>query len=485
MLASGIAITKKGLRVLTLNSKKGSFEVVEDRFIPIEKDVIVEGQIKNISDFQKTLAKIRQGKVSKIISRSNIHPSISVPEKIVYIDNYQFPIVEEGNLEETVKINIPNILPFAVEDAYFSWQEVGPITQDNYQEIIFSAAKKEDIDPYIGSVTHILAPPLSVETEALAFGRLIQTNGEIIPAIILDDEEFNILIIEKDSLQFSQSYPFEDSKNLTQEISRTLEKVINFYSVETNREIKLTKIYLAGEGADSEKASELAKNLKIEVSLANPDIKIKNLTEPWKKVVALSLALRGFISEKEDTNLTLLPFGTRELYLSKKAVNFFNAAGNIIASFCVALIALFFVTLLIFQFYSLTLSNRLIALSGEVVSPTDVNLEKTAKNFNENVKILTDLETNHYTFVPALEQIRAVASKNKINLSKIVITDYNEPVILSGIAPTRESIIDLKRDFEKSNKFIEIQSPISALEQKTNISFNFLFKIKPETIFLK
>lgn len=481
MLASGIAITKKGLRILTLNNKKGNFEVAEDKFVPFEKGVIVNGQIKDVTEFQKALKKLK----ANALKGPAIHPSISVPDEIVYFDNYQFPVTEEMNIAEMLNINAPNILPFSVENSYFSYQQIEPIAQDNYEEVIFAAARKDDINPYIENLSNVLAAPLSVETEALAFGRFIQTNDVMISAVIMDDEQFNILIIEKNSLRFAQGYQIEDQKNVVKEIASALERVINFYSVETKREIKLTKIYLAGEGANKEKSEKLANEIKIDVALANPGLEIRGLTEPWKKIIALSLTLRGFISEKEDTNLTLLPFGARELYLSKRAINFLNTVGNLATVFGIGLVALYLLTFLIFQFYSLTLSNRLISLSRESPVTTAVNYEKAAKDFNQSVKILANLETNHYTFAPALDQIKTISAKNQIALAKIVITDYNEPVVISGTAPTRESIIDLKRDLEQSNKFTEIQSPVSALEQKTNINFNLLFKIKPETIFIK
>jgi len=80
-----------------------------------------------------------------------------------------------------------------------------------------------------------------------------------------------------------------------------------------------------------------------------------------------------------------------------------------------------------------------------------------------------------------LEKISEIAPAG-INLTNLSYQTAQNKVVLNGQAKTREQFLNFKENLEKSQVFLEVESPLSNLINKENIDFNFNFKISTSTI---
>lgn len=96
-------------------------------------------------------------------------------------------------------------------------------------------------------------------------------------------------------------------------------------------------------------------------------------------------------------------------------------------------------------------------------------------NFNDRLARIASLQEKHKYYSQALIEILSLLPSG-IRLESLVINEKKQ-VTLSGFAPDREKIIVFKEALEKSNKFENIENPLSNLLKQTDINFYFKFDL--------
>ena len=324
-------ISEKFLRIIKLAKKRDNLMLKSFGKTKIPIGIIEKGEIK---EPQKLAIVIKQA--LKEINGEKIktkYVTLSLPEEKSFLDVLKIPILEEEEIEKTIKFEIENYIPLEIEEVYFDFEKIRTgNNQKKYQEVLIAAAPKKIVDPYLETLKQAGLKPLALEIECLSTVRaLIKKNVEIDPLLIIDigEDKTSFIIFSEGSLRFTSTIPIS-SETLTVAISKNLkikldqaeflkskegligkkdvfdamvpcltdltEQIKNYLAYYRSRSIetkgpkahkRLEKILICGSGANIKGlVNFLSSSLRIEVEIGNPWVNI--LKEKVKEVPKLS-----------------------------------------------------------------------------------------------------------------------------------------------------------------------------------------------------
>ena len=336
----GLDIGSSYLKVVQLKEKKGRYELGVFEMIELPPELIVEGSIidslRLMESIKELMQKVR-GKVKNAVVGIAGHAS-------VIIRRISLPEMSEEELEESIKIEAEQYVPFDVEDVNIDFQRLGPKEEPGEMDVMLVAVKKDIINEYTAVVSEAGLNPVVVDVNAFALGNMYEVNYEIEPeknvalvnigantinlnvlkagvSVFTRDgsvgsnvhnaalqQKFNISsgaaerlkkgeAIEGISPEEAQEALTAASEEIVNEVSRSLE-----YFKSTTYQEEIGEVVLSGGGALVKDFSRLlAENMGVEVKVAEP---FRNIHIPDKfdrahieelspiAAVAVGLALR-------------------------------------------------------------------------------------------------------------------------------------------------------------------------------------------------
>ena len=327
----GLDISNLSLKIIKLEKSGEGLKLSSFGETRIPPGIIEGGEVKNIENLAKIIKKsLNQVKGKRIKTKYVVS---SLPEEKSFLDILQIPIMKEEEIESTVRFEAENYIPLKLDDVYFDFEKIEPVSKEKkYQEILIAATPKHIVDPYFKALEQAGLRPLALEIESLAIVRsLIKKDTLMSPFLIIDfgETRTSFIIFSGKSLRFTSTIPIS-SQVLTESISKNLkvslkkadglkmkeglkgEKKIfeaiipsltdlveqiktylKYYrshapkdQISTNGK-KLKRILLCGGGANLKGlVGFLSSTLKVEVELGNPWVNI--LKETVKEVPELS-----------------------------------------------------------------------------------------------------------------------------------------------------------------------------------------------------
>ena len=143
------------------------------------------------------------------------------------------------------------------------------------------------------------------------------------------------------------------------------------------------------------------------------------------------------------------------------------------SSLCIFLIILIFIALVLF-FARKTLENNLKELSSQDIKTTsEISiLNEKIQEINETLEVADEIQKKTKNTSPfILEFSKTIPQGVLINSFQINTKDNS--VNIKGWAKTRSDLLKFKENLEKSDKFDQVQIPLSNLLEKENIEFDF------------
>ncbi|HOU46100.1 MAG TPA: type IV pilus assembly protein PilM [Candidatus Pacearchaeota archaeon] len=338
----GIDISDTSFKIAKL-SKNGKFFRLESYgSFNVPKDIIVDGQIKNIdllSELTKNALPTVKGK--KITSK---YVALALPEEKTFLRVIETPDISACSLNEAAKFEAEKYIPIPINDVYI---DCGLVDSESKKYLLLAAVAKETADSYALYLEKAGLEPIVFEPKTQAISRsLIPGNFSDAPILILDmgARRTNILVFYKDAVNFSATINLS-ANNLTQNIAqeigvsfkeaeqlkirnqnekakydKRIEIAINDFIIDLASQIRgyinfynekpyspkegIKRVIISGGGANLFSIKEkISSALGIETEIGNPWINI--LPQPVKEIpyisfqesqaysVALGLALRG------------------------------------------------------------------------------------------------------------------------------------------------------------------------------------------------
>ncbi len=278
----GLDIDDFALRAVRAEKGKRKPKIAAYGEKKLPEGVIKNGIVKNMEKLslliENLLFSLKRGKIKTPFV------ALSLPDHQSYIDTIQIPRVKSRELEETVKREMENHIPYSLDRVYYDFGKITPKnsqekSQKNYEEIIITAIPKEIADGYLEAAERANLEPVALEVGCISSCRsLLSQKVPINPAAIVEIKKDRTIftVYAGQSIRLSSSFEFyispeieskETPKNKKKQMLKGLidkiSELIDYYrsyelddNLLKNSEF-LEKIILDGEGANLEEILEL------------------------------------------------------------------------------------------------------------------------------------------------------------------------------------------------------------------------------------
>ncbi|MEW6001738.1 MAG: type IV pilus assembly protein PilM [Nitrospirota bacterium] len=173
----GLDIGSSYLKIVQLKGAEGAYELELFDMLPLPPELIVDGSIidsPRLADSLKEL--IRKAKIKTKDATISIAGHSSV-----IIKRITLPEMSEEELQESIKFEAEQYVPFNIEDVNLDFQILGPKEEPGQMDVILVAVKKEVINDYVSVVKEAGFNPIIVDVNSFALENIYEVNYEIEP----------------------------------------------------------------------------------------------------------------------------------------------------------------------------------------------------------------------------------------------------------------------------------------------------------------
>lgn len=455
---AGLEISDTDIRLalLEFNKEKSADEIKFLAEEPLAEGVIAEGVLKKTDEFIKAVKKLISGSPVKIR-----YVIASLPADNIYAHVFSFPKTIVGEkLEETIKLTIGFQLPVKPENVYLDWEKIEENKEQN--EIFLAAGPKQYINDYINAIGAANLRPIAVEFHPLSLARAIDLPPEETILIkIVQRTSAGFFIIKNKILRFLRMLPgnFLEENFLKKEIR----KLGDFYESENDLKVKPMNI----------------SEIKIIQSISGGE-KFKENPSKWS--ISVGAGIRGLLPREKDTLISLMPVGTEEAYEYQKAITFSELISALTIGLSVFFSVVFILSWLLMNTIQERIVNRIENLNAIPLPANIMELEDRAKKFNRLIAATSELTKNISNWSKFFEELKSRTVPGVI-INNISIPSINNTINMNGVAQNRAQLNLFKKNLTESDLFDGVNLPITNLEQKENIPFSVIFKIKDPAAF--
>ena len=300
-----------------------------------EEDLLHDGSIIDSGFVARELKSMLNGSAIKTRQAASALSSYSVITKRV-----SMPFLEKEALEESVRIEVENIIPFPLNEIYYSYYIMGTDDEkEGMMNLLIVAAKKEIVEEYIETFDRAGLDLAVLDVDIFAITNLVEhiysPKGFSVLAADVGASVTNIAIVKELNIEFtreiliggkyvtseiakSQNLSYKEAEgrklggssdvapllqDFVSNVSSEINKTINFYVATKPRET-IGRIYLTG-GAS--RVAGLKKQIEretgVEVEFLNPFLFLKNEgSEGIDEAQCFSAPVALYLSARMDEN---------------------------------------------------------------------------------------------------------------------------------------------------------------------------------------
>jgi type IV pilus assembly protein PilM len=340
--ALGLDIGSSSVKLVQLRETKKGIHLVNLSVATLPSEAIVDGALMNTSVIVETIREM----VAKLKLKTK-EVALSISGHSVIIKKIGLPAMTQDELDESIKWEAEQYIPFDVNDVYLDYQVLQSRPEQGQMDVLLVAAKREMVDEYAGIVRDAGLEPVVVDVDCFTIQNVFETcygfpPGESVVLIDIGAATINVNIVSNGMTTFTRDinmggnhYTEELRKRLSisheqaeayklggqnadgvvpQEVDRILASVsetlanelhrsLDFY-LATSSEGRVSRIYLSGGTAQvSSLAPTIENRVGVPVELLDPfkavtvdnkqfNLEFINRIRPGA-AVAIGLALRG------------------------------------------------------------------------------------------------------------------------------------------------------------------------------------------------
>ncbi|MBI5101032.1 MAG: type IV pilus assembly protein PilM [Nitrospirae bacterium] len=171
----GLDIGSSYIKIVKLKESKGGYELELFDIAQLPQELIVDGSIIDsirLVESIKELVKKTGTKTKDTVISVSGHSS-------VIIKRISLPEMSEEELQESIKFEAEQYVPFDIEDVDLDFQIIGPKEEPGQMDVILVAVKKDVINEYISVVKEAGLNPIIVDVDAFALENMYGANYQI------------------------------------------------------------------------------------------------------------------------------------------------------------------------------------------------------------------------------------------------------------------------------------------------------------------
>jgi len=509
---------------VALKRRRRSLELESLNRVSIPTGVIEDGEIKKEDVLKKTLVDFFTGATPAL--KKIKHAAVVLPARVTFVHIFNFPAsFSEKEIRNALPYQAETVIPFAIEDVYwdFSILETGDAKKKGSNQIIlFAAVPKALADKYAKVLEYLGVTPFlfGVHVEALQFALQEHLENEQAHLIIdIGSIAANYLLMQGKTLKY-----FFSSNEGTDDLIAGLEKQAKIapgtlyddweeqkdskrFSANINTFIKkrykqasnivkqqgkkhglnnIQNIHITGEFATLPNFLRLAKihfpKQKVFVGDPKQDLQVKEskFSQFGKKkkggriysvffTNVLGIAREALMSPSKK-RINLLP-SSLQVQFNHKKINFFMELSILFITIFSLVIAGLLVVKHQGEFIDrLTLESQKANVDRTLYGTRYQEITAALTEFNDEVDVLTSIDRALFSVPASLEELISLLPEG-IELTKLEFIDETISVEISGVAATRELLLEFQQIIEESDYVADVELPLSNFDEKTDIFF--------------
>ena len=458
--------------------------------VRLEPDILEKGRIKNREAFIAALTALRvaaQGEEKA--KKMNVVLCISSAE--TYTQLFSLPLVQSGELEKTVELNLRMASPLEAGEAHSGWQLVNREKDKPQLQILSAFMERKAVDEIVDALFEAGFLVMAVESRALALARMFREKGAGIDAaksyifVNIDNTGLDFLIIRNGMLYFEYANSWRDLMDEKGEITiakfesmlaASVRQVINFYNQHWAEE-PLSAIILSAVALEAEAEKAIAPNASV------PTVRLtlvmgQTISSEW--LTALGCSLRESGRKTENREISFLGEDSEDRFRQGQFLHFIRF-WRVVVPVTFALLVLVFVVVDVF----------LMDMKGGIESRSDFDfggaevskitaLQASAADFNHLVALVAAAESATSPKNGLLGEVVDFAVANQITISHLSFQSFGAPISLSGNARTGDAVLAFKAVLEKDPAFSKIDLPLTGIQANGGtVSFSMTFFYAP------
>lgn len=173
----GLDIGSKNIKAVQLKDLKGGYQLERLGMVSILPELIVDGSILDAPRVTEAI----KGLISDAgIKAKDAVISVSGHSSVI-IKRISLPQMAEEELEESIKFEAEQYIPFDIEDVSLDFQILEQRQNENQMDVMIVAVKRDKINEYVSVVSEAGLNPVIVDVDAFALENVYEINYEINP----------------------------------------------------------------------------------------------------------------------------------------------------------------------------------------------------------------------------------------------------------------------------------------------------------------
>ncbi|HMU35099.1 MAG: type IV pilus assembly protein PilM [Acidobacteria bacterium] len=340
---AGLDIGSSSVKMVELDGKPNSLNLVSLGFENLPSDTIIDGQImelNTVSDCIQNVCNNHQIEANQVVTGVSGHS--------VIIKNIALPAMSSEELEESIDWHAEEHIPYDLADVSLDYQVTAESADST--NVLIAACKRERIDNIKQAIQLAGKQPVVIDVDTFALQNCYEANydpaeSDVVTLLNIGASTMNVNIVKgtrslftrditvggsqfTDVLQRSLGLNFQEAEglkrgvanaapnveeksieplmnNVTEVVAMEIQKTFDFYRATTDdNETQVQKILISGGGSKlAGLAQDLSQRLELPVEVLNPFRKIyidSNKFDPDyikeivpEMAVAVGLAMRG------------------------------------------------------------------------------------------------------------------------------------------------------------------------------------------------
>lgn len=459
----GLSVERHSLHAVEVDGKGKPIKSGE---IQLEDDTFVDGKLVKQEQFISAIhALLESGKFS------TSYVAITFPEVFAYTRGYTVASLDADEIQEAISWHSKDLFPFSPDDLYYDWKEL--TKSDHETQTIVIAVQKATLDPLLDALAEAGLTPLRFEPDASALARLLSNHTSKHTLLIdVNPQGAYVTLVEGEKALFTTvvNYSSEDTPDMyLANIDQTLKEIAEFYKTKGIIDETSTEIVVTGQMASNDWVSHVSQLLNTKASLLVTGVEHPRFNK------AYTAALEKIAPPIDSNSINLMPVKFQKEYDAKRTQSYY------VALLTRALIVIISVTAFsVLLFVSSSIMRQ--TIDGQVKSMRKLTQSQETNTqslllLNSQAKNIVALGPLRITPRLKLEALSKLLS-DKLIVSQWEFDDAKQEIKLSGIAQTRDDLLNFKNNIDSSSDFGHVTLPLGSLETPINVPFTLTFLIR-------
>lgn len=173
----GLDIGSRHIKVVQLNEVSDGYQLERIGIATLQPELIVDG---SILDSLRVVEAIKELIANSDIRVKDTVLSVSGHSSVI-TKRITLPQMTDEELDESIKFEAEQYIPFDIEDVDVDFQILGRRAEEGQMDVLVIAVKKDKINEYVTVVKDAGLHPVIVDVDVFALENVYETNYEIIP----------------------------------------------------------------------------------------------------------------------------------------------------------------------------------------------------------------------------------------------------------------------------------------------------------------